>query len=224
MDPNEHDEDKCLPFQEDAIDSDEIEIIEVVGLEEDSPAARPARDEDLDELVLEFEQESEAEARGAGVPVGSVERESFLRLQADFENFKRRAERERQEIRRRAARGVVGRLLPVLDNFERAVSVVQPGADDNGTFREGVLLIFRQLLEELRKEGLAAIDSIGQPFDPHLHDAVATDYESGLPSQTVVEELQRGYLLNGRVLRPALVKVAMDRPEKPESGDAGEES
>jgi molecular chaperone GrpE len=215
-------------LQEDTFDDDEIEILEVVGLEEDSPAARPVPDEEPEEILLSFDegQAGDPVAPAAGIATGdaeTVEREQYLRLQADFDNFKRRVEREREENERYAAAGVVGRLLPILDNFERAVSA-SPGDDENGTFRDGVVLIFRQLLDELRREGLESIDTIGQPFDPHLHEAVATDHESGLPSHTVVEELRRGYILRGRVLRPALVKVAMGPSDAPTPSDTGEES
>jgi molecular chaperone GrpE len=99
-------------------------------------------------------------------------------------------------------------LLPVLDNFERALSTARQAGVD-GQLHDGVALIFRQLLDELRREGLEAVDTVGEPFDPAVHEAVATAEDTGLPPHTIVEELQRGYLLQGRLLRPALVRVAL---------------
>jgi molecular chaperone GrpE len=198
-------------YQEDTVDDDEIEIIEIVGLDEDRDDAPALPEEEVPDVVLDFDEPDGTDASGDVSQAVAVEREHFLRLQADFENFKRRVERERRETERRASSVVMERLLPILDNFERAISS-PPDEGGNGAFRDGVVLIFRQLLEELRREGLTPIDTIGQPFDPQIHEAVATDHESGLPSHTVVEELRRGYLLRGRVLRPALVKVALDPP------------
>jgi molecular chaperone GrpE len=100
----------------------------------------------------------------------------------------------------------------VLDNFERAFSTELP-SEDGRAFQQGVALIFRQLLDELRREGLTAVDSLGQPFDPRLHEAVATERMSGLPENTVVEEIRRGYLLHDRLLRPAQVRVAVGESE-----------
>ena len=124
-------------------------------------------------------------------------------------------EREREANERHAAAGLVTRLLPVLDNFERALSSEVP-TEEGRAFQEGVALIFRQLLDELRKQGLAAVDSLGQEFDPTVHEAVAMDADSGLPPNTVVEELRRGYLLHDRLLRAAQVKVSLD-PDGPDT-------
>jgi len=212
---------------------DDIEILEVVGLDEDSPGATALDEEestveDRDEIVVDFDDGQLAARRGRGssaseVPLDDSDRERLLRLHADFENFRRRVEREREAVERHSTAGLVTRLLPVLDNFERAVAAsTESGASgDLESFRAGVGLIFRQLLDELRKEGLTAIDSLGQPFDPELHEAVATDTESGLPPHLVVEEMQRGYLLHDRLLRPSLVKVSVERPEPAGGGDEG---
>jgi molecular chaperone GrpE len=217
------------------LSDEEIEIIEVVGLDEDSPAARPIRDgvdesaqveETGAEIVLDLDDETpdqRLEADRDGYPGTETapyasEREQFIRLKADFDNFKKRVDRTREASERQAAAQLVSRLLPVLDNFERALSAAwQVGGDT--TFQDGIGLIFRQLLDELRKEGLVAVDTVGEPFDPEIHEAVATMEGSGLPDNTVVEELQRGYLLHGRLLRPALVKVSVDQPSS--AGVAG---
>jgi molecular chaperone GrpE len=204
-------------------ENDDIEIIEVIGLDEDSPApstscggAQSEESHGLEEVVLDFD-DAEEESPGSPAPGADKhgqfsDRERVLRLQADFENFQKRTERERKTNERYACARLVTRLLPVLDNFERAMERdVQQG--DGESFRAGVEMIFRQLLEELRKEGLIAVDSIGQPFDPSVHEAVATECRSDLPSQTVTQEMQRGYLMHDRLLRPSMVKVCVDAME-----------
>jgi len=211
-------------FQPDTGDEDEIEILEVVGLDEDSPAARAVavdgNEVGRDEVTVDFESGTPPEKCASDGCI--TDRERLNRLQADFENFKKRVEREHEASVRQAAAGLVTRILPVLDNFERALSTEVP-TEDGRAFQQGVALIFRQLLEELRREGLASVDSLGQEFDPNVHEAVITDNVPGLPDNTVVEELRRGYLLHDRLLRPAQVKVSLgelDGPgNEPSNGD-----
>jgi len=185
---------------------DDIEIVEIVGLE-DSPTIE-IEDEtggdsaDSADLILDFDDED------AGSNAVEEERSRRVRLQADFENYKKRVEKERAADQRHASSRVVQNLLPVLDNFERAIGSAS-GEEAGSSFHRGVQLIFRQILDELRREGLEAIDTVGQPFDPNLHEAVATEEHADLPHQTIMEELQRGYTLNERLLRPALVKVSI---------------
>lgn len=192
---------------------EDIEIIEVVGLEEDSPAAAAVEEAGEADVLVDFD-EGRRDAPNASRQA-MTDGERLIRLKADFENFKKRVEREKQASERHASAGLVTRLLSVLDNFERALARDVP--EGNGdSFREGIEMIFRQLLEELRKEGLTPVDSLGQPFDPNIHEAVATDNIEELPSQTVVEELRRGYLLHDRLLRASLVKVCVANPETEE--------
>lgn len=131
--------------------------------------------------------------------------EEQLRLRAEFENFRKRLERERGERERRALAATFLDLLPVVDNLERA-AVAKGGADD---LRKGVELVARQLVDVLRRFGLEEIPATGQPFDPRWHEAVAREESAEHQVPTVVAELQRGYFLNERLLRPAMVKVAM---------------
>lgn len=226
-----------------ADDDDEIEIIEVVGLDEDSPAASPVlenphaagvAEEDPDEFVLDFggdddvtvyedglDQSAEADAASEILPAAPAGRkpgpagnlsleesqDRLVRLQADFENLVKRTEREGDEIRARANESLVSRILPIIDNFERAMQLDIEHKSD--AFREGVVLIFRQLLDEMRKEGLDAIEAVGARFDPVIHEAVDTD-RPGESAYRIAEEVQRGYRLKGRLLRPSLVKVVYD--------------
>ncbi len=194
---------------------DDIEILEIVGLEEDSPAAAAVEEAAEGEVLVDFDEGRRYAPNSHRQEMTDGER--LLRLKADFENFKKRVEREREASERHASAGLVTRLLSVLDNFERALARDVPEGDGH-SFREGIELIFRQLLDELRKEGLTPVDSLGQPFDPCIHEAVATDVIEELPSQTVVEELRRGYLMHDRLLRPSLVKVCVADQETEEEG------
>ena len=215
-----------------ALDTDDIEILEVVGLNDDAP---PPSDRDIEEIEVSFEEsdgdvalENDPDARpSASPPAPRAEdekplRERFLRLQADFENFKKRMDREKEDFYRHATGALVAKLLPVIDNFERALAT-DPRSEGEAAVHQGIALIHRQLMEELKREGLTPLDSVGEPFDPSRHEAVATDSTSGLPPNTVVEEIQRGYFFQDRLLRPAAVKVSVD-PSDEKIADHGEES
>ena len=167
---------------------------------EDSPVIEIEDEAGSGDLILDFDDREPKSAV-------AEERTRRVRLQADFENYKKRIEKDREADQRHASARVVQNLLPVLDNFERAIAS-SVGDESDSPLHQGVQLIFRQLLDELRREGLVAIDTVGEPFDPALHEAVATEEHPDLPHQTIMEELQRGYTLNSRLLRPALVKVS----------------
>ena len=136
------------------------------------------------------------------------ERDSLLdrlaRAQAEFENARRRATKEQQDFRDYAAADAVKSLLPVLDSFERALQVKSEPAD----FRSGVELIYKQLQDALAKLGVRAIPAKGEPFDPRVHEAIEMVETSDVPDHEVLDELQRGYKMKDRLLRPAMVKVA----------------
>ncbi|MDR3541716.1 MAG: nucleotide exchange factor GrpE [Desulfosporosinus sp.] len=131
----------------------------------------------------------------------------LLRLQADFDNYRKRSQKEKTELIKYASERIVEDLLPVLDNFERAASAAKVNPDF-AAFSKGVDLIFRQLQTALYKEGLKAMEAVGQPFDPNLHEAVLRVASEEHPENTVVEELQKGYYLKEKVLRPCMVKVS----------------
>jgi molecular chaperone GrpE len=131
----------------------------------------------------------------------------LLRKQAEFENFRKRTEREMQEAYRRARADILLDILPALDNMERALKHADNA--DATVLHEGLALIYKQLSDALGKHGLEAIDSIGSPFDPELHEAVAAEQNDDVDDHTVLDELQRGYKLGDRLLRPARVKVSV---------------
>jgi molecular chaperone GrpE len=139
-----------------------------------------------------------------------AELEDLLRRrQAEFENYRRRVERERAEFVEYAAMESVRALLPTLDDFERALQAAESVAAAEDEFVRGFELIYKRLLETLTRQGLEPIQAQGQPFDPHVHEAVQRVEEEGAEDGTILEEYQRGYTYKGRLLRPSMVKVAV---------------
>jgi molecular chaperone GrpE len=136
-------------------------------------------------------------------------RDRYMRVLADFENYRKRVDREKQEFFKHALTGLLRDLLPVLDNFDRALEHAEEGDD----FHKGVALIYKQLFDALKKNGVRVIDEVGVHFDPNIHEAVVTEDDPSVPSHTVTAILQKGYFLHDRLLRPALVKVATGGPE-----------
>ncbi len=130
---------------------------------------------------------------------------NWQRTEADLANFKRRAEQERSELVKFANASLIGKLLPVLDDFDRAVGAVPEEVRNQG-WVEGIKLIDRKLRNLLEQEGVTAIEALGKEFDPYVHEAVLREEGEG-DVEVVVEELQKGYKLNDRVLRPTMVKV-----------------
>ncbi|MGG3506624.1 nucleotide exchange factor GrpE [Paenibacillus lautus] len=131
-----------------------------------------------------------------------------LRVQADFDNFRRRTQKEKEDLGKYASSKLITELLPVIDNFERALQASEENPEFE-SFSKGVNMIFRQLESVLATEGLTAMKSVGEPFNPEYHQAImqveSDEYEEGI----VVEEVQKGYMLKDKVLRPAMVKVSM---------------
>ena len=137
-----------------------------------------------------------------------VERDTLIdrlaRLQAEFENARKRSAREQQDFREFALADAIKTLLPILDSFERALQT----SAERSEFRGGVDLIYKQLLDALQKLGLRAIPAKGEIFDPHLHEAIEMVDTTAAADHQILEELQRGYKLKDRLLRPSMVKVA----------------
>ena len=131
----------------------------------------------------------------------------LLRKSAEFDNYRKRIERERQATQESAAAGIIEELLPLIDDLERALKA-EPGADGGDAYRRGVDLIHQQLLDILRKRGARPIEALGADFDPHYHQAVVYEPSEGRRDGEIVEEFRRGYMLGDRLLRPSMVKVA----------------
>ena len=130
----------------------------------------------------------------------------YLRLAADFDNYKKRVRQEQAETVDRANAELVGKMLPVVDNFHRVMESAPSEVDD--AWLKGVKLTLQQLDDLLLSMGVSPIEAIGQPFDPTLHEAIGHEDSDEQPEDTVVSEVRKGYRLNDRVVRPALVRVA----------------
>lgn len=129
----------------------------------------------------------------------------LARVQADYENFRRRTRQEKEDFYQYASEQLIVKLLPVLDNFDRALAAEGQSIED---FKAGVDLIYRQLLDILKAEGLAPVPALGEQFDPAKHEAVLRAESEEHPDNTIIEELQRGYYLKEKVIRAAMVKIA----------------
>ena len=134
----------------------------------------------------------------------------YLRGQAEFQNFRRRVEKERVELLEYASTEAVRSMLPVLDDFEHALKIESADRE----YAKGMDLIYQRLCDALKKLGLEPVASVGQPFDPHIHHAVKTVETEEAADHTVLEEFRRGYNFKGRLLRPAMVKVAVQPASK----------
>ena len=130
----------------------------------------------------------------------------LLRMSAEFDNYRKRTERERRETSERAGTAVLEELLPILDDFERALAA--DAGQDPSAYREGIAIIHRQLVDLLTRRGVQPIQAVGEDFDPRWHQAVMYEPAPGHREGEVLEELRRGYMLGDRLLRPSMVKVA----------------
>lgn len=130
--------------------------------------------------------------------------ERVLRLQADFENFRRRTGKEKEELSAVVTQGILKDMLPLLDNFERAMAAEKKDAE---AFQKGVEMIYTQLQEVLKKNGLERIETQGQKFDPNYHQAVMRVQDEEHEDDDIAQELQKGYMVKGRVIRPSMVQV-----------------
>jgi len=174
-----------------------------------------------DSLESALEQEETAALAAAEDKLRSIHRDleelkdRHLRKLAEFENHKKRSEKERQEYFKIALAGFVHDFLPVMDNFGRALEHARP-QDLESDFGQGVALIGKQIADLWKRYGLIPIDTSG-PFDPNLHEAVATEETDRVPAGTILDVLQKGYFLNDRLIRPASVKVAVRPGETDET-------
>lgn len=176
---------------EDVLDSDQEIIEEVV-------------DEVVEEAIeTETEELTEIDQLKAQL---KAEEEKYFRVLADYDNFKRRTALDKEALQKYKSQSVVTNILPVLDNFERAMQVAVE-TEEAQSLKEGMDMIYRSLVDTLKSEGLVAIEAADQEFDPHFHQAVMTGNDEEKASGIVLEEMQKGYMLKDRVLRPSMVKV-----------------
>ena len=184
-------------------EGDEGKISELLTEGNHQKNKKKKEDKEIEELKKKLE-EKEKEAK--------ENYDRLLRTAADFENYKKRAAREKEDWTKFANEDLIRAILPFIDNLERAVNHAQKVVD-TGVLVEGVQLTLQQLLQALNKFGLSSFESVGKPFDPAMHEAMlVVETDKHEPNQ-VVEEFQKGYLLNDRLLRPATVSVSKP-PEK----------
>jgi molecular chaperone GrpE len=133
-------------------------------------------------------------------------KDRLVRIQADYDNFRRRTKQEKEAAAKYKAQSLIEEIIPAVDNFDRALGV-KAESEEAKAILQGMDMVYRQLADALKNEGLEIIESVGQSFDPHFHQAVTQVETDEFESNQVVEELQKGYKLRDRVLRPAMVKV-----------------
>lgn len=188
-----------------------------------------ARSEEAD--IAELELVLEPDGDGDGGPLDPLPalaeerdqlREDLLRAQADFINFRKRMEREKSEVIRRASQALIEELLPVLDNFELALANTEQ--DDPETYREGVRLIHKQFVDLLGGHGLSEVSCVGEVFDPNIHEAVAVLSDPEVASNTVVAELKKGYYLRDRLIRSPQVQVVINEENGSSDSEAADGS
>lgn len=158
--------------------------------------------------VAEDSERIDADVSKLAADLGELQR-MLVRRQADFDNYRKRIERERSDDSRRATARVIEGLIPVLDGFEQALAAHNEPAYEG--FRKGFELIYKQMLDNLTKLGLERLDPSGERFDPHFHQAVDRLETREHPDGTILQVFQPGYVFHGRVLRPALVRVAVHK-------------
>ncbi len=193
------------------------EVMEEELKEAEDAKAEDAKATEAEEDTQESEAASEEAAEDSRKENGETEKEEevkeegkedteelrYLRLMADFQNYKKRVEKEKRDLYSYANEKLMNELLAVVDNFERALD-----HDADEGFKEGIEMIFKQLQDVLEKSGLAEIPALGEEFDPNVHSAVMTEETEEYESGKVSGVMQKGYTLNGKVIRPAMVKVA----------------
>lgn len=193
----------------------DLEVEQAPGTAAESDAGEPGtpalESESPFELELEAETRDPAQAQELAAETSEAEvvRQQMIRLQADFDNFRKRTRQEREELQRYATRKLLAELLPVVDNFDRAVAALTAQDAELETVRTGVEMVHRQLLILLSQYDVTPMDAVGQPFDPKVHEGVMQEPAVDGPAGVVVAELQKGYWLDDRVLRPAMVTVTV---------------
>ena len=172
---------------------------------EEAEEAENAASESAETEAENQESQDEAAAQLEKLTADLKEKEErVLRLQADFENFRRRTSKEKEELSAVVTQGILKDMLPLLDNFERAMAAE---AKDGEAFQKGVEMIFTQFTEILKKNGLEHIEVEGQKFDPNFHQAVMRVQNADMEDDDIAQELQKGYMVKGRVIRPSMVQV-----------------
>ena len=199
-------EEKNIPIEDENLEeqAEELKPEEEAEVQEEAAAQEePAEEaEEPEEKAAEPEKGTEEDPRDKKIEELNAK---YMRLMADFQNQKKRFDKEKADIHQYANEKIVKNLLEVLDNFERALDATK---DADPSLHEGMELIFKQLMAALEKAGVAEIKALGEEFDPNFHNAVMMEETDEYESNKVSEVMQKGYTLNSRVIRPSMVKVA----------------
>lgn len=188
--------------------------MEVANMEENNKALEKETIEEVDvqeENVQNDDEVVNVKIQELEQKIESLQKEKeetfnrLLRIQAEFDNFKKRTAKEKEADRKYKAQDLVNELLPAVDNFERALKVEV--TDETKGLVDGITMVYNQVLEALKSQGVEIIESEGKEFDPNIHHAVMQVEDESMESGVIVEELQKGYLLKDRVIRPSMVKV-----------------
>lgn len=193
------DEQKLEEMQQEIDETEAAQEDAAEGSEEEAPEEAAAADAAMQEEI----EALKGQVDGLNKDL-QEKKDRLLRLQADFDNFRRRSAKEREEISAVVTQNFCKDMLPLLDNFERAMAAE---TKDVEAFQKGVEMIFTQFQEILKKNGLEHIEAIGQKFDPNFHQAVMRVEDPEKEDDTVAQELQKGYMVKGRVIRPSMVQV-----------------
>lgn len=186
-------EDTATPSQENGVAATENNSVDA--------SAIAALNQQIDSLKAQLEERSS----------------QYMRIAADFENYRKRTQKEKEESDQLVKRNTITELLPVVDNFERARAQIKPQTDGEMSIHKSYQGVYKQLVDSLKRLGVSPMRPEGQPFDPNLHEAVMREPTDEYSEGTVLEELVRGYYLGDRVLRHAMVKVAALKEETPPS-------
>ncbi|MBC7361238.1 MAG: nucleotide exchange factor GrpE [Candidatus Aminicenantes bacterium] len=208
-------EKKEIPFE--LSEQEEIEYLDLKA--EDKPEVceakekvEPSAEKEKEEMISKLSEELEAKEKEIAQLKSQVEelKDKFLRSLAELDNVRKRVEKEKEEYYQYALSDLLREILPIIDNFERALKTPEEETDGK-TFKEGVELIYRMLLNLLRKYGVTPIELQDKKFDPTIHHALASEESDEVSEPEIKEELQKGYLIHNRLLRPTMVKVIIPK-------------
>ena len=194
-----------MPFEKDKMKKKDEEILEEMQKQIDEAAAEETETaEDAAEEIAPEEAPEPIEAELALAAKVTETEERLKRLQADFENFRRRTRQEKDELANMVTQDIIKDLLPMIDNFERAIAAETA---DAASFQQGIEMIYKQLMEILAGKGMEVINTADAKFDPNFHQAVMRVQNPELEDDTIAMELQKGYMVKGKVVRPSMVQV-----------------
>ena len=208
--------DASTPEQDQTVEAIETPVTPDSAAEAPDQAEAPPASDSADRLQ-QLEQELQT-LKAEHEPLQS----QYMRIAADFDNFRKRQSRDQDDLRQQLVCSTLSEILPVVDNFERARQQLNPEGEEAQALHRSYQGLYKQLVEVLKQQGVARMEVVGQEFDPTLHEAVLREESTEHPEDVVTEELQRGYHLNGRVLRHAMVKVSMG--PGPSEGESTAES